>query len=412
MNGDDTRKRILFLTPQLPYPPEQGTAIRNYNIIANVAQRHEIHLLSFVSSPAALKAAAPLHSLCCTLESVPAPKRTIWQRLSLLATPWPDIAHRLASPLFSERLAMMLSTHDFDVLQVEGLEMAPYGYQALARRQNHRPLLVFDAHNAEYLLQHRIAKIDWHTAWRWPGALYSTVQWLKLRRYEGDFCHRVDAVVAVSDADAQALARLVPGLKPLVLPNGVDIAYYQAPDIVPAALGPEALVFTGKMDFRPNVDAVLWFANEVLPLIRERAPQARFYIVGKNPHARLDVLRERPEVVVTGYVEDVRPYIAAAAVYVVPMRTGGGTRLKVLEAMAMGKAIVSTTLGCEGVYLQNGYEALLADTPRDFADAVLALLANGPRRAELGQAAAFFVAEHYDWRRLVPRLEQVYEGDP
>lgn len=412
MNNGEARKRILFLTPQLPYPPEQGTAIRNYNIIANVAQRHEVHLLSFAPSPEALEAAAPLHSLCYTVDSVPVPKRTVWQRLSLLATSWPDIAYRLVSPLFSERLAVTLATRNFDVIQVEGLEMAPYGYQALARRLNHRPLLVFDAHNAEYLLQYRIAKVDLQTLWRWPGALYSTVQWLKLRRYEGDFCRRVDAVVAVSDADAKALTRLVPGLKPLVLPNGVDIAHYQALDITPATLGSEALVFTGKMDFRPNVDAVIWFANEVLPLIRERVPQACFYIVGKNPHPRLDALRGRPGVMVTGYVEDVRPYITAAAVYVVPLRTGGGTRLKLLEAMAMGKAIVSTTLGCEGVYLRAGREVLLADTPRAFADAVLSLLANEPRRADLGRAAALFAAEHYDWRNLVPRLDQLYGGGP
>jgi glycosyltransferase involved in cell wall biosynthesis len=173
--------------------------------------------------------------------------------------------------------------------------------------------------------------------------------------------------------------------------------------------GERDLVFTAKMDFRPNVDAVLWFAREVLPLIRQGAPQTRFWVVGKDPHPRLAPLASDPAVVLTGWVEDVRPYIAGAAVYVIPLRIGGGTRLKVLEAMAMGKAIVSTALGCEGFELVPDQELVIADSPADFAAAVLALLHDPDRREQLGRAGRRFAGSRYDWQIIVPQLEQVYE---
>jgi len=164
------------------------------------------------------------------------------------------------------------------------------------------------------------------------------------------------------------------------------------------------------MDFRPNVDAALWFATHVLPLIRVACPDAHLFVVGKNPHPRLAPLAEQSGITLTGFVEDVRPYIAAASVYVVPLLTGGGTRLKVLEAMAMGKAIVSTTLGCEGINATPGEDIVLADTALDFAGQVLDLLENAPRRVALGQAARAFVEGHSDWRSVVAPLESLYEG--
>jgi len=161
------------------------------------------------------------------------------------------------------------------------------------------------------------------------------------------------------------------------------------------------------MDFRPNVDAALWFAQEVLPLIRQKEPGARFVIVGQKPHRRLDALRGRDDVTLTGRVDDTRPYIAQAAVYVVPLRMGGGTRFKILEAAAMSKAMVSTSLGCEGFTVENGRQLVIADSPRQFADAVLALLRDPARRERLG-ASARALADVYDWKNIIPRMESVY----
>ena len=407
--------KILFLTPQLPYPPHQGTAIRNYNLIANLSPNYEVHLLSFVHSRDELERAIPLHGRCRSIETVLAPRRSPLKRLlSLFLSPLPDMALRLPSAEFKAKLRTLLKRERFDVVQVEGIEMGPYLEQVVGSG----PLVVFDDHNAEYVLQKRAFETDARDVRRWIGALYSLVQWRKLSRYEAALCRLADRVVAVSEVDAEALRALVPGLRVDVVPNGVDTEFYkpqgagdkgQVEDrALPLAPCPLSLVFTGKMDFRPNVDAVIWFCEEVLPLVRREVPGVRFYIVGRSPHRRVLRLAKDPAVTVTGYVDDVRPYIAAASVYVVPLRVGGGTRLKVLEALACGKAIVSTSLGCEGLGLTPGQELLVADTPEEFARRVVELLRNPERREELGRAARRFAEERYDWRLIVPKLERVY----
>lgn len=417
------RVKILFLTPQLPYPPHQGTTIRNYNLIVNLAARHEVHLLSFVRSRDELAKATPLREHCQNIEVVPAPKRSPLKRFfSTFFSPLPDMALRLPSAEFRAKLEAYLRRERFDVLQVEGIEMAQYGLSLIAYRLSpgshdmryaiRDTRFVFDDHNAEYVLQRRAFETDVRRPSRWPGALYSFIQWRKLRRYEAEACRRFDRVVAVSAADAAALSRLVPGLSVTIVPNGVDTDYFKpqgAGGEERAEDGALPLVFTGKMDFRPNVDAVLWFCDEVLPLVQREMPTVHFYIVGRDPNRRVLPLNENPKVTVTGYVEDVRPYIARSAVYGVPLRIGGGTRLKVLEAMAMGKAIVSTSLGCEGIELTSR-ELVIADTAEEFAGQIIGLLGDEARRRELGQAARRLVEARYDWRFIVPKMEQVYEG--
>jgi sugar transferase (PEP-CTERM/EpsH1 system associated) len=422
MTRDDAaqNKKILVLTPQFPsYPPSQGTTIRNFNLVAGLARRHEVHLLSF--GDPAVSRETPLHALCRSVQVVRPPGRTTAQRLQgLVFSRQPDMARRLPSAPFRAALDVTLQREDPDVVQVEGIELAQYLFHAAARRgERARPLLVFDDHNAEYLLQQRAFETDAGQLWpfqarRWAGASYSFVQWRRLQRYERRACRVADRVAAVSEADAEALRRLLPDLAPAVVPNGVDMDYYTA-EVPPLAgvEGPTAgdLVFTAKMDFRPNVDAVLWFARQVLPLVRRESPATRFWVVGKDPHPRLAPLADEPGVVLTGWVEDVRPYIDAAGLYVIPLRIGGGTRLKVLEAMAMGKAIVSTALGCEGFDLVPDQELVVADEPAAFARAILDLLGNPDLRGRLGRAARRFAGARYDWRMIVPKMERLYNEE-
>ncbi len=408
-NESDSRtgKRILLLTPQLPYPPHQGTTIRNYNLLVNLAARHEVHLLSFAHSHDELSKAAPLQRCCRSAETVPIPQRsTLGRLLSVFFSPLPDMALRLPSKIFRAKLATMLGRQRFDVVQVEGIEMAQYGLWLLEESRGSRPLIVFDDHNAEYVLQQRAFETDVRLPGRWPAALYSFIQWRKLSRYEAESCRRTDRVVAVSEADKKALCRLTPGLKVTVIPNGVDTEYYK-PQSLPSYS--QTLVFTGKMDFRPNIDAVLWFCREVLPLLRAELPTIHFYIVGQKPHRRILPLADDPAVTVTGYVDDIRPHIARAELYVVPLRIGGGTRLKVMEAMAIGKAIVSTTVGCEGFEVTDGRELVIADTAADFARRVIELLGDDRARESLGREARRLVEERYDWQAIVPRLDKVYD---
>jgi sugar transferase (PEP-CTERM/EpsH1 system associated) len=414
-------KRILILTPQFPYPPHQGTTMRNYNLIAQLSARHEIHLFSFIKNQGELDRVTPLREQCRSIYGVPLPRRTMLQRLiTTLLSPLPDMALRLPSAALSRRLAFTLASEAFDVVQIEGIEMAPYGLQVARwraarqskRREDLAPLLVFDNHNAEYVLQQRAFETDVSKPRRWPAALYSFIQWHKLRHYEAQVCRTVDRVIAVSEADRAALQRLVPGLPVTVVPNGVDLAFYRTPTAAAEApsLSPQALVFTGKMDFRPNIDAVLWFWQEVLPLVRQEVPDAHFYVVGQKPHPRLAPMNADPSVTVTGAVPDIRPYVAQATLYVVPLRMGGGTRFKLLEAIALGVPAVSTTLGCEGFpELVNGESIVIADTPSQFAQEVVRLLRDPQARRRLGEAGSR-IAPLYDWATIVPRLEQVYEA--
>jgi sugar transferase (PEP-CTERM/EpsH1 system associated) len=406
--------KILILTPQFPYPPHQGTTMRNYNLIAGLAKRHEVHLISF-GDPASGQY-APLDGLCQSVQVVPNPDHPMSRRLRcLLLSQLPDMAVRLPSRQFSQVLADTIRREAPDIVEIEGIELAQYLFQVSSDRgKAQRPLIVYDDHNAEYVLQQRAFETDVSKPQRWVAAAYSFVQWRRLRRYERQACQHADRLIAVSQTDASALRRLDPRLDPVVVPNGVDMAFYTAsiPSLQgEAGPGDTDLVFTGKMDFRPNVDAVLWFARQVLPLIRRQSPETRFWIVGKDPHPRLDPLDEDPAVVVTGFVDDQRPYIAGAGIYVIPLRIGGGTRLKVLEAMAMSRAIVSTTLGCEGFEVESGRELVTADTPEDFAAKVVALLNDPDRRAQLGTNGRNFAESGYDWQIVVPLLEQAYQVD-
>ncbi len=378
--------KILFLTPQLPYPPQKGTALRNWGLISGLAGRHEVSVLSFLDPGQAAEPAAELLATCARVEAVAPPDRNLRTRVrDLVITRQADMALRLASEAFAERLRAWLAQARYDVVHIEGIELAPYLDVLCAA--DPRPLIVFDDHNCEYLLQKRVFATDLRAPRRWPGAAYSLVQWRRLRRYERRACRSADRVLAVSEADAEALQRLVPKVEIAVIPNGIDTRAYR-PDPSAASRDRE-LVFTGTMDFRPNVDAMIWFADQVLPRLKEAVPDVHVSIVGQRPHRRLDGLRDDPAVAVTGWVEDPRPYIAAASVYIAPLRMGGGTRLKLLEAMAMGKAVVATRLGAEGFPVRDGVEMVLADTPETFA-------------------ARSFVEARYDWSVIVPRVEAAY----
>jgi len=228
-------------------------------------------------------------------------------------------------------------------------------------------------------------------------------------RYEARALRRFDGVLAVSDADRQSFARLYPDAvrRPIhVVQTGVDTDYFTPTHEPPRA---SHIVFTGSMDWLPNEDAMLFFCDQVLPRIRAEMPAARLSIVGRAPTPAVRRLADAAAVRVTGRVDDVRPFMSEAAVYVVPLRIGGGTRLKIFEAMAMGKAVVSTTVGAEGLPVISGEHLLLADDPAAFARAVTTLLRDATLRARLGCAARSLVLERYDWSAVAGSMEDALE---
>lgn len=402
------RLQILMLTPQLPYPPHQGTSLRNLHVLRALAEVNDVTLLSFAEADRSQEL-GPLKAIARVLPPVTAPTRSTTQRLAQLATTnEPDVALRLRSEAFAIALTAALAATPYDVVQIEGIELARYIEQV--RVEAPRARVVLDCHNAETELQRRAIQADLSQVSRWPAALYSAVQVRRLRRFERQALASADGVIAVSDIDRQYLVGLAPDMRSqvAVVPNTIDVSEYAQPEPVPADMRFD-LVFTGKMDYRPNVDAVLWFAEDVWPLILEQRPRTTWAIVGQRPHSRLDPLRKVNGVALTGSVPRIQPYIAGASVYIAPLRIGSGTRLKLIEAMAAGKAIVSTTVGAEGFPVVNGKNICLADTAGDQARTILHLLSDAEERGMLGSAARAF-AGRYDWRQNVSLLEDFYNS--
>jgi glycosyltransferase involved in cell wall biosynthesis len=402
--------RILILAPYPPYPPRGGGSLRMYNLIAGLALRHDVTCLSFAPDVAATAALAPLREICKLATVIGPPRRSLIRRaLTTCTNLQPDLALRNAAPAYAAALSRMLAAEHFDVVHAASLEMAGYGLQA---RRFAMSLIVLDQFNAEYLLQRRAALSDLRRGLAGRpraliGGIYSLVQWRKLAAYEAQTLQAFDRVTVVSAEDKAALESLAPQADLWVVPNGVDTTRF-APGAKPIG-GPADLLFTATLDYRPNIDAVIWFAHQVLPKVRALRPDARFVIVGRAAVPAIKDLHNGDSIIVVGEVEDVRPYVAGAAAYVVPMRIGGGSRLKLLEALSLAAPVVSTPMGAEGIEgLRDGEHLLLGASADAFAQAALRLLTDRELAQRLGASGRKHMIARYDWQAIMPQLEAVY----
>jgi polysaccharide biosynthesis protein PslH len=397
---------ILLLTASLPFPATSGGALRAYSLIRAMTRLgHRIHLLAFDEGGARWQD-TPLAGLCASVRTVVPPQRTLRERVTtLLFSRQADVARRLHSELMAGALREILACERFDLIQAEGIEMA--WLLPLAKKFQPSAKLSFDTFNAEYQLQRVIASIDAQELQRWPMALYSWLQSHRIARFEQDIGRLSDLVIAVSPEDAAALGKLMPEKKIPVIPSAIAVEEYAMMET--RNLGAHAIVFTGKMDYRPNVDAALWFADEIFPRIRRRIPDAVFHVVGQKPHERLNRLHGVQGIEVSGFVRSVVPYLRGAAVYVAPLRMGSGTRLKLLEAMATGSAIVATPIAAAGLLPDAKSAMRLAASAEAFAETVSSLLDDPTARRALGQTALAAVSSYYDWTSTADSLRQVYE---
>ena len=390
--------RVLFLTPQPPWPPHVGPAVRNYQLIAGAATRHQVYVLCFGDADTDLSG---LDDMCSWAGWVARPRVTRRDRmLHLLRSPEPDLALRLRSQAFADRLRFILSHQEFDVVQCEGLEMA--AYSAVAQEVSPASRLILDEHNVEYLLQERIAAIS-----RPVGRWYSRVQARKLRAYESGALAESDGWIAVSDVDRSYIEPLAADKPHTVIPIGVDPAAHESKDL---SLAPTPrLFFAGKLDYRPNLEGLRWFCTNVWPLIRAQAPTAEFTIAGTGA-GRSQVWLHQPGIHVLGYLDD-REFAQALGstwVVVVPIQAGSGMRVKILEAFLWGKPVVTTQIGIEGIAARPNEHVRIADTPEAFAAHSVELLRDRLLAQEQGQAAKRFAESLYDWRRFTPRLLDFY----
>ena len=306
----------------------------------------------------------------------------------------PITVARYALPAYRQKFQELVATENFDLVHYEMFHTAQF------RADTDLPG-VLSQQNVDSEIWRRLCG---ETANPFYKFAYWTQQ-LAFQRYERVLSPKFDAVTCTSDIDAAVFQRHCAEGTIEIIPNGVDVTHYQ-PDFSSEA--PAHLIYIGSMDWYPNEDAVAFFADEVLPRIQERVPDVQFSIVGGNPSARVQGLAEREGVIVTGRVPEIKPYFAEATVFVVPLRIGSGTRLKILEALAMGKAIVSTSVGAEGLDLKDGEEIFIADAPIAFADAVTRLLTDRSRRRRIGENGRARVEQDYDWRSIGGKLHQLY----
>ncbi|MGI8689088.1 MAG: glycosyltransferase [Thermomicrobiales bacterium] len=386
--------RILFVAPHLPQPTQGGAAIRNWHLMQALVGGHIVHLITPDMFQEGLDGSPrPL--------VLPAYRRTFARRVrDLLLSREPDLARRLGTHRLQPEITRRCQDDGYDLIQVEGLEMWPSVPAADVP-------IIYDAHNAEATLQERMARQTWQDR-RFVRAAYSVIQARKLRRYEAGAMRRARYTLAVSDADAAHLRTLDRHAMVKTVPIGINTMHY-SPNAVSTPADQTDVVFTGTFDYRANADAAVWFVTQVWPRIRRTRPDARCALVGRNPSAKLRAYDGRNGITVTGSVPDDRPFMAAASVYVLPIRFGAGVRVKLLNAMSMGCAIVATPAACEGVAVSDGKEVMIAaPDATSFADAVLALLDDPKRRAALGCAARAYASERYDWSVCTPALLAIY----
>lgn len=387
--------KLLFVTPQPPFPADQGTKLRTGGLVRIAAEAgHEVDLLTF-GEPGPQR-------WCRRVVALPLPPRRHYAARvrDVALSGWPDLLLRLWSPPFFRASQRLLGENGYDVVQVEGLELARY-LPAVRGVPT-----VFDDHNVEYVLQRRAFETERAQPRRAHAALYSLIQWRRLRRWEARVCAAAEAVLAASEHDA-GLLRSLSGREVEAVPNGIDLA--AIPFTLPGDQIRPNLLFDGTMSFRPNDDAATWLVRTILPGVRRQRPEVRCWVVGRDPSPRLVAANFGPNgAAVTGTVPSVEPYWERAGLYVLPMRIGGGVRFKALEAMARGLPLVSTALGVEGTAARAGRDYLRAERPDDFAAAILRLLDDAPLRRRLALSARETVSA-YDWARIGPRLLGVYD---
>lgn len=392
--------KILFLSPTVPYPLTDGGRIRVYNLLKQIAQENEVTLLALETQSTDVDSISHIQQFGITTHLVnhsdTLPRISVITLLAALFRKQPITVARYNVPAYRKKFQELLASEDFDLVHYEMFHTAQF------HSESDLPS-VLSQQNVDSAIWHRLTDET-------TNIFYKFAYWTQcnaFQRYERVLSPKFNAVTCTSDIDAAVFGQHCPDDVVKVIPNGVDVTHF-VPDFETADTA--HLIYIGSMDWYPNEDAVSFFVEEVLPIIRNSLSDVKFTIVGGNPSARVQQLADVEGVVITGRVPEIKPYFSAATIFVVPLRIGSGTRLKILEALAMGKAVVSTTVGAEGLALQNGEEIMIADEPNHFADAMIQLLTDSELRKSIGENGRKRVEQDYDWRNIGKQLLSVYES--
>jgi len=399
--------RILMLSPTLPWPLNMGSKIRVYHVLRELAQAgHEVTLLALADEPYTTEDLVDLGAHCQELRVISVKNRPRLKAAlkSLISCKSYGVA-KFESREFKQIVAQALQK-DYNILWVHFMEILVYVAQSHIREK--RPLVVLDQHNADERFWEKYAS----EGWPWIR-LFAKINLWRLRKVQASLLKRVDVILSVSkeDADFTRTQLANPATQVWVVPNGVDTESFRPLNTTERK---NRIIFCGTMDVLMNIDAVEWFARRMFPKVRKAVPDAEFWIVGRNPAPKVKVLASLPGVRVTGQVEDVRPYYAKTKVAVAPFRYGGGTKLKVLEAMALGVPVVATSVGCQGIDVTPEKHLFKEDNEEAFTQRVVSLLKNENLRRRMAVKARRLVEERYSWNAImgdhIKRLERMIEG--
>ena len=393
--------RILVIADYLPYPHISGDRIRIFNLLKRAASRHEIYLAAMLEKPEDIEGVSTLSQFCARVETANFEQRSRLEKLpgllgyALSGKP-PELKLLYSSELV-EKIKQLTAKIEFDIVQIEHARMGLY-LEALPSCAHRKSLLMF--HNFTSQQYGRVSQVER----RWDRKFRTWLNSLAMGYWEPRYAGKFDRCVTVSEVDRQLLLASNPRLHVDVIPNGVDTELYQP---LPFGESSPSLLFLGNMGYPPCVDAVLYFCKEIFPLVRQMNDAAEFWIVGRDPRPEVLDL-DGGHVHVTGRVDDVLPFYQKCPICVVPLRAGGGTRLKILEAMALGRPVVSTTIGCEGLDVRDGEHILIADTPAEFAEKTVRLFHDRELYQRLASNGRRLVEQKYGWDQITATLLDIY----
>lgn len=397
--------RVLYLTQVLPYPLNTGARVRQYYVLRHLARKHEVTLVSFVRDDDKPEHIAHLKTVCHAVHTVPM-VRSRWRdgraALKGILTRIPIVIARDEIAPMQQTLARLMASESFDVVHADQVSMSKYGLQGRGSRR------VLDLHNAMYLVTERLAAHETNPIKR---VIYQR-EARALARYEAELCARYDQVTFVTDEDRKLIEQQItrwgvriPDRRFTTIPICIDPSDKQP--IQPAAQ-PQRITAMGVMFWPPNAEGVLWFAQEIWPRIHAQQPHLTFTVVGKNPPEYLTQLHGEQGIEILGYVPDVKTILAETAAFVVPLRAGGGMRVKILDTWSWGLPIVSTSIGAEGIEIRDGENILIANEPDSFSAAVLRAVTEPELNQRLRINGRRWVEEKYNWKIIYEAWDEVY----
>lgn len=407
--------KILFLTQIVPFPPDAGPKVKTYHVIRALAgQGHSVTLVSFVR-PEEAQYLSALQSICSAVHAVPIRRSRfadVFYMLKSYLSGRPFLIERDDLHPMQETVNRLVQENDFQFIHADQLTMVQFALRGASAVSGKKPKVIFDAHNAVWTIVERMKENA-----RFFLKPVLAVEARRVKQYEGELLRTVDHVLAVTDIDQKLLEEALRFSKPnesnrvspiTVIPIAVDTQKLQP---VNRKVGSKNIVTLGTLHYPPNADGIRWFFNEVFPLVQKRMPDAALTIIGKNPPQDFIELAERnPGVIkVTGYVDDLRPYLEESALMVVPVRAGGGMRVRILEAFAYAMPVVTTTVGLEGIHGTPDHDVLVADTPADFANRTVELLENASLQEKLAINGRELATKKYDWQAVLSAMRPIYE---